>query len=74
MLDRYKVALDEAYSTLLKLEREERINLADTALNTPRARNYDFDTHDTDIDEEIIGNYDSDSIVGSLNYHNFIII
>ena len=61
MPDRYEVALDEAYATFLKLEREERISLAEKALNTPKLKNLDLVT-DSDSDD--------DEIVGSLEYNS----
>ena len=81
MPDRYEVALEEAYATFIQLEREERINLAENALNTPRLRNFHFDPHDgEDSDDEdglinpelakIVGYDLDDSIVGSIKYNS----
>ena len=60
MPDRYEVALDEAYATFLQLEREDRINLAEKALNTPKLGLFDPSNEDDD----------DDSIVGSLKYNS----
>lgn len=81
MPDRYEVAMEEAYATFLQLEREERINLAENALNTPRLRNFHFNPNDdTYSDEEedslnpemanIIGYDLDDSVIGSIRYNS----
>jgi hypothetical protein len=67
MPDRYEVALEEAYATFLKLEREERINLADTALNSPKLRSLDLQDQDDDSDDS---SDDDSSIVGSLQFNS----
>ena len=80
MPDRYEVALNEAYATFLQLEREQRINLAETALNSPRLGNFHFDPNeDTFSDEDdtlnpelsrVVGYDLEDSIVGSIKFHS----
>lgn len=74
--DRYEAALDEAYATFLKLEREERLNLAETALNTPKLGNFDFNPVDSASEDEeefqrhSFANSTVDDVVGSLKYNS----